>query len=176
VAVLLVGIVTPAGRKLGSNVGVYVDPGVGRRRKQNWSYTSLEGIRAALQHMGILTYQVPSKAHVPEGLRHMAEMFESPEHFEDKGLPQVGMLAPKMGFLATQLTGIPGIGPNLARPIAAQYETFARFYEEATVESLATIEGIGKLTAERIHAAFHTIEGDPQVVRTTNTAWWEDES
>ena len=156
VGILIVGIVTKVGGR--QPKGVYINDKGGRRRSNQITYAELEGIRAAIQRLGILTYQAPTEFEVPHSLKLLANLCERNEHFEPPGLPIVAGLVPNMSFLATQLTGIDGIGNKLAIALSVRYHTFARFWEEATVEDLVEVPGIGKPTAQMIYTAFHGYE------------------
>lgn len=163
VAILIVGVVTKVGGR--QPKGVYVSDKGRRKRVNRMTYAELEGIRAAIQRLGILTYQAPTEFEVPHSLELLANLCERDEHFEPPGLPAVAGLVSNMSFLATQLTGVHGIGNKLAIAIAVRYHTFTQFWDDATVEDLTEVPGIGKPTAQTIYTAFHGYtEGEtPQI-------------
>jgi len=160
VAVLIVGIVTKVGGR--QPRGVYVSDNNRRKRVNKVTYAELEGIRAAIQRLGILTYQAPTEFEVPHSLKLLAEMCAKDDHFEPPGLPAIAGLTPNLGFLATQLTGIEGVGNKTAIDIAMRYamryQTFAAFWDDAHVDDLMEVRGVGKLTAQKIHTSFHGYE------------------
>jgi ERCC4-type nuclease len=150
-ALLVVGTMTKAGGK--QKAGVYVQ-NKGRRQHRRWSYYEMEQAVAAIQRLGILVYRAPSEHEVPASLRHLAELCARNEHFQPPGLPQLASLAPRLGFLATVLTAVPGMSKNRALPIAMKYKTFPAFFD-IEVKELQEFEGIGKVLAQRVHDHFH---------------------
>jgi len=156
IAVMIVGIATLAGGRSNAK-GVYLQ-NKGRRVNKPWNYFELEQIRATLQRLGILVYQAPSEAQVPHAVRLIAELYDRKEVFPQPGLPRLTNVSPRHDFLVSVLTGVPGVGVATAQIIAHEFKTFARFYHEATVERLAQLPDIGKITAERIYAAWHGLE------------------
>lgn len=153
--VMTVGTISLPGVKGGKNTGVMVEAN-GRRVRRKFSYYEVESAVAAVQRLGILHYRAPSSSHVPEALRHLAEVCEHSVHFEDPGLARVALLGPRLSMLATVLTAVEGIGPTTARMIATRYGTFQQFYEHGIVSDLVKVEGVGKLTASRLYDAFHS--------------------
>ena len=161
VCVMTIGVMTPAGGK-NRGKGVYVQ-NKGARQFRNWSWYELEQALAAFQRLGIVVYHAPSEAEVPHSLRMLAELCERPGHFEDHGLAPVAHLSPRLGHLATALTSVVGVGRELALSIGDRYGTFAQFYHRGDVSDLQQIPGVGKVLAQRIHAAFHDMDSDPEM-------------
>lgn len=169
VAIMAVGVVTPAGGKGAHGKGVYVQ-NKGRRNRKPWSFFELEQIRFQIQRLGIPMYQAPSEMEVPHALRLMAEACEREVAFPQPGLPRVAALSPRLSFLATVMTAVPGISTVTGLAISNRYKTFTRFMAEGSVEDLIQIDGIGKLTAQKIRAAWHGMQEDPEV-KLEDIAW-----
>jgi len=150
---LTIGTVTLPGGQGGKNRGVIVEIH-GRRRQKSYSYFEIENALAAVQRLGIMTYRAPSAFQTPEAMKHLVNVIARPEHFLDPGLPQVATLGPRMTHLATVLTGTPGVGREVAQRIAHRFGSFVEFYA-ADVKDLQQVEGVGKIMAQRIHAAWH---------------------
>lgn len=171
VALMLVGTVSPAGGRVPAGQrarGLYLSTGGTRRvHRPNASWFELESARATVQSLGILTYQSPTSQEIPHALRLLAELVERQVVLEAPGLPRLTTLGPRHSFLVTQLTGILGVGVADASAIADEFGTFQAFYE-ADVAALVRVRGIGKLTAMKIHAAFHGYERDPAPAENQN--------
>lgn len=155
VAVMTVGILTPAGGK-NRGRGVYIQ-NKGKRQFKNWSYFELMGALTAIQHLGIMTLQAPSEAEVPHTLRIAAEVCERQEHFQSPGLPRLAALSPRLGALASTFTAVEGVGRQTALDLAMHFKTFPGFYE-ATEKELEKVQGVGKIMAQRLYAHFHGLE------------------
>lgn len=160
-AIMTVGVVSLPGGKGGKNEGVSVEVN-GRRVIRKWSYFEIEAATIAFQRLGILHVRAPRSSDVPTTLRHLAEVCERSVHFQDPGLARVAMLGPRMTMLATALTAVEGVGPTTARLVAGVYKTFAAFYEQASVNDLQQIPGIGKVTAAAIYDVFHNEHAESQ--------------
>jgi ERCC4-type nuclease len=155
VALMVVGTMYPAG---GLRDGVmFSSSTAGRRYNRPWNYWELHAALAAIQHLGIMVIFSPSEEAVPRTLRMAAEVAEREEHFAAPGLPKIASLSPKLGQLARTLTAVEGIGQVTAIDIARAYHgSFPEFFT-AGVKELQEVKGVGKITAQRIHAHFHDI-------------------
>ena len=162
-AVMLVGTLSPAGGKnpVGKRArGVYLATDTGRRaHRAGASWFEFESTRAAVQSLGILTYQAPSEPEVPHALRLLAELVEKQQVLEAPGLPAITTLGPRHSFLVTILTAVKGVGITDASAIAGHFGNFREFYE-ASKEDLREVRGIGKVMADRIWTEFHSFERD----------------
>lgn len=67
---------------------------------------------------------------------------------------KLGRARGKRAWQIRILTGIPGIGPTRAQRMLEQFGSVEAI-ATATSEALATVEGIGRKTAQRIHWAVH---------------------
>ena len=155
--IFTVGVVTLPGTRGGKNTGVMVS-NKGRRVRRSYSWFEIESALLAIHRLGIPRYTCPNEEQVPHALAKIGELYERRQHFEDPGLARVSTLGEKLSFLATLLTATPGVGPTAAKDIARKFITFNEFYE-ATPTDIATVKGVGKLTAERIWSAFHNQVG-----------------
>lgn len=153
--VLIVGLLTPTGGKsvLAKGKGVQLTLN-GKRVSRNWSYESLEAARLAVEHVGILTAITPSDEDVPRAIRMVADVVSRAEHFKPKG---VASLAPGLPTLAMVFTAVPDVGEITALNIAKTVQTFEAFWRMDAKE-LTKIPGVGKVTAERLWATFHSLE------------------
>ena len=156
VAVLLIGQLTLAGEAPNRKrtTGVYVDVN-GRRERREWDYFELEGIRTAIEHLGVMTTISPSSKDVPHTLWRLAEICSREKHFEPVGLPMVASLSPGLSQLATIFTAVPGIGPTTATNIAQHVKSFTKFMA-MTQKELEQVPGVGKVTAAQLYGVFHS--------------------
>lgn len=156
VAVMLIGQLTLAGgppnRK--RTTGVYVDIH-GKRERREWDYFELEGIRTAIEHLGVMTTIAPTSNDVAHTLWRLSEICARTEHFGPVGLPTVATLSPGLSQLATVFTVIDGIGPATAISIATHVRSFPAFYAMSQKE-LEKVPGVGKVTAAQLWQAFHS--------------------
>lgn len=156
VAVMLIGQVTLAGGAPNKRrtTGVYVDIN-GKRERREWDYFELEGIRTAIEHLGVMTTISPSSRDVPHTLWRLAEICSRTEHFEPVGLPMVASLSPGLSQLATIFTAVPGIGSTTATRIAEHVKSFPKFMA-MTQKELEQVPGVGKVTAAQMYSVFHS--------------------
>lgn len=150
VAVMVVGIMTPAG---GKKSGVYIQ-NKGHRTHRSWDWFALNNILLALQHLGIMTFVSPTEHQVPRTLSLAAALLERPEHFAPEGLAPFAYLTPRLGQLARTFTAVEGVGRTLAMTLATSFGSFPDFYA-ASSAGLQDIEGIGPVMADRIYDHFH---------------------
>lgn len=158
--VMIVGTRTEVGGvggrgKRGLNVTIK-----GKRVKRSYTWHETEAVKAAINRIGVLTYEAPTMNDVPHTLAKIAALVAHDEHFQDQGLAPVARMGERLSFLATVLTAVEGIGAGTASIIADRYKTFARFMDEGTEQDLVQVHDVGKVTAAKVYRAFHGYDVD----------------